>query len=111
MKGIGKKINWNLVVDGDIPSKPVSTKLSRKQKYYLFVPSTKKVGEVNALGKNCLAVYALLTTAQAMRPLEQWHTLPVHQLQDTGLNRYKIYRAMAKLETAGVVETDPRPGR
>jgi len=111
MKVKENNLNWNFIADRDLPSKRLSSRLFKKHKNYFFIPSTKQVGEVNALGKNCLAVYALLTTAQAMHPREQWHTLPNHQLHDTGLDRYKIYRAMTKLEAAGVVEADPQPGR
>ena len=50
MKDLGNKVNWNCVADGDIPCSRVSTKSVRKHKNYLHVPSTKQVGEVNALG-------------------------------------------------------------
>ncbi len=110
MQGMGHKTNWDLVADKDIPSKCVSARLLKKHLNYLFVPSTEQVGEVITLGKNCLAAYALLTTARAIHPREQWHTLPKHQLYHTGLDRYQIYRAMAKLEAAGVVEADRHAG-
>ncbi len=103
--------DWNRVSDSDIPVQKVTARKDRqKRSNYFHIPATQQVGEVIGLCKNCFVVYALVATAEAMRPGEQWHTLPHYQLEVTGLDRYQIYRAIKKLETAGIVEAKRQNG-
>ena len=110
-KSHGQKVDWRQVEDKDIPAKRVTDKPTQKSKNYLSIPSTERAGVANDLGRNCFAVYALLTTAEAMDPTGKWRKLPVRQLTVLRLDRYKIYRAMAKLEAAGIVKSRHSPGR
>ena len=106
-----QEVDWRQVEDKDIPAKRLTDKPALKSKNYLSIPSTKRAGVANELGRNCFAVYALLTTGQAMDPTGKWRKLPVRQSTALGLDRYKIYRAMAKLEAAGIVKSRHSPGR
>ena len=106
-----QKVDWRQVEDKDIPAKRVTEKPAHKSKNYLSIPSTERAGVANDLGRNCFAVYALLTTAEAMDPTGKWRKLPIRQLTVLGLDRYKIYRAMAKLEAARIVKSRHSPGR
>ena len=106
-----QKVDWRQVEDKDIPAKRVTDKPTQKSKNYLSIPSTERAGVANELGRNCFAVYALLTTAEAMDPTGKWRKLPIRQLTVLGLDRYKIYRAMAKLEAARIVKSRHSPGR
>lgn len=106
-----KEVDWGQVEDKDIPAECVTGRPTLMSKNYFSIPSTERAGEANNLGRNCFAVYALLTTAQAMDPTGKWRKLPIRQLTVLGLDRYKIYRAMAKLEAAGIVKSRHRPGR
>ena len=103
--------DWRQVDDRDIPLECVTAGSISKNKNYLSIPSTERAGVANELGRNCFAVYALLTTARAMDPTGKWRKLPIRQLAVLGLDRYKIYRAMAKLEAAGIVKSRHSPGR
>ena len=104
------KLDWSQVKDKDIPKERAFARPLKKRKEYFYIPSTECVGVANRLGRNCLAVYALLTTAQAMRPKERWHKLPSRQLNALDLDRFQVLRAVKKLEAAGIVETKNRPG-
>ncbi len=105
------EIDWDSVRDSDIPVKRIATKYTtKKQKNYFHMYATDEVGIANALCRNCLAVYALLSTAKAMHPHEEWHTLPHHQVAATGLSRYQIRWAMKKMEEAGMVQAWRQPG-
>ena len=106
-----QKVEWRQVEDKDIPAECVTGRPTQKSKNYLSIPSTERAGVANDLGRNCFAVYALLTTGQAMDPTGKWRKLPVRQSTALGLDRYKIYRAMAKLEAAGIVKSRHSPGR
>ena len=106
-----QKVDWRQVEDKDIPAECVTGRTTQKSKNYLSIPSTERAGVANELGRNCFAVYALLTTAQAMDPTGKWRKLPIRQLTVLGLDRYKIYRAMAKLEAAEIVKSRHSPGR
>jgi hypothetical protein len=106
-----QKEDWRQVEDKDIPAECVTGRPNPKSKNYLSIPSTERAGVANVLGRNCFAVYALLTTAQAMDPTGKWRKLPVRQLTVLRLDRYKIYRAIAKLEAAGIVISRHSPGR
>jgi len=106
-----QKVDWRQVEDKDIPAECVTGSPTQKSKNYLSIPSTERAGVANELGRNCFAVYALLTTAEAMDPTGKWRRLPVRQLATLKLDRFKIYRAMAKLETAGIVKSRHSPGR
>ena len=110
-KSHGQKVDWRHVEDKDIPAECVTGRAIQKSKNYLSIPSTERAGVANDLGRNCFAVYALLTTAEAMDPTGKWRKLPVRQSTALGLDRYKIYRAMAKLESAGIVKSRHSPGR
>jgi len=104
-------VDWRQVEDKDIPAECVTGRPTQKSKNYLSIPSTERAGVANELGRNCFAVYALLTTAQAMDPTGKWRKLPIRQLTVLGLDRYKIYRAMTKLEAVGIVKSRHSPGR
>ena len=106
-----QKVDWGQVSDKDIPAECVTDRPTQKSKNHFRIPSTERAGIANELGRNCFAVYALLTTAQAMDPTGKWCKLPIRQLTVLGLDRYKIYRAMAKLEAAGIVKSRYNPGR
>lgn len=106
-----QKEDWRQVEDKDIPAECVTGRPTQKSKNYLSIPSTERAGVANKLGRNCFAVYALLTTAEAMDPTGKWRKLPIRQLTALGLDRYKIYRAMAKLEAARIVKSRHSPGR
>ncbi len=106
-----QKEDWRQVEDKDIPAECVTGRPTQKSKNYLSIPSTERAGVANDLGRNCFAVYSLLTTAEAMDPTGKWRKLPIRQLTVLGLDRYKIYRAMAKLEAAGIVKSRHSPGR
>ena len=106
-----QKVDWRQVEDKDIPAECVTGRLTQKRKNYLSIPSTERAGVANELGRNCFAVYSLITTAQAMDPKGRWLKLPVRQLNVLGLDRYKIYRAMAKLEAARIVKSRHSPGK
>ena len=106
-----RKVDWRQVEDKDIPAGCITGRPNLKSKNYLSIPSTERAGKANDLGRNCFAVYALLTTAQAMDPTGKWRRLPVRQLATLKLDRYKIYRAIAKLEAAGIVKSRHSPGR
>ena len=106
-----QKVDWGQVLDKDIPAECVTDKLAQKSRNHFRIPSTKRAGVANELGRNCFAVYALLTTAEAMDPTGKWRKLPIRQLTVLGLDRYKIYRAMVKLEAAGIVKSRQSPGR
>ena len=110
-KSYSQKENWRQVEDKDIPAECVSGRSTQKSKNYLSIPSTERAGVANDLGRNCFAVYSLLTTAEAMDPTGKWRKLPIRQLTVLGLDRYKIYRAMAKLEAVGIVKSRHSPGR
>jgi len=110
-KSHGQKVDWRQVDDKDIPAECVTGRPTQKSKNYLSIPSTERAGVANELGRNCFAVYALLTTAEAMDPTGNWCKLPIRQLTALGLDRYKIYRAMAKLEAARIVKSRHSPGR
>ena len=110
-KSHSQKEDWRQVEDKDIPAECVTDRPTQKSKNYLSIPSTERAGVANELGRNCFAVYALLTTAQAMDPTGKWRKLPIRQLSVLGLDRYKIYRAMAKLEAARIVKSRHSPGR
>jgi len=110
-KNHSQKEDWRQVEDKDIPAECVTGRPTQKSKNYLSIPSTERAGVANNLGRNCFAVYALLTTAEAMDPTGRWRKLPIRQLTVLGLDRYKIYRAMAKLEAAGIVKSRQNPGR
>ena len=110
-KSHSQKEDWRQVEDKDIPAECVTGRPTQKSKNYLSIPSTERAGVANELGRNCFAVYALLTTAEAMDPTGKWRKLPIRQLAALGLDRYKIYRAMAKLEAAGIVKSRHSPGR
>ena len=110
-KSHSQKEDWRQVEDKDIPAECITGRPTQKSKNYLSIPSTERAGVANDLGRNCFAVYALLTTGQAMDPTGKWRKLPVRQSTALGLNRYKIYRAMAKLEAAGIVKSRHNPGR
>ena len=105
------KTDWERVSDSDIPVKQVSAgKVVSKRRNYFYIEATEDVGMAVALCRHCLAVYALLTTAEAIHPHEEWHTLPHHQVEATGLDRYQIRWAIKKLVKAGLVETWWKPG-
>jgi hypothetical protein len=106
-----QKVDWRQVEDKDIPAECVTARPTQKSKNYFSIPSTKRAGVANELGRNCFAVYALLTTAQAMDPIGKWHKLPVRQLSVLELDRFKVYRAIAKLKAAGIVKSRHSPGR
>jgi hypothetical protein len=106
-----QKADWSQARDVDIPIECVTDRPTQKSKNHFRIPSTERAGVANELGRNCFAVYALLTTAQAMDPSGRWLKLPVRQLAALGLDRFKIYRAMAKLEAAGIVKSRHSPGR
>ena len=110
-KSYSQKENWRQVEDKDIPAECVTPRPTQKSKNYLSIPSTERAGVANDLGRNCFAVYALLTTAQAMDPTGNWHKLPVRQLSVLELDRFKIYRAIAKLKAAGIVKSLHSRGR
>ena len=110
-KSHSQKEGWRRVEDKDIPAECVTGRPTQKSKNYLSIPSTERAGVANDLGRNCFAVYALLTTAEAMDPTGKWRKLPIRQLTVLGLDRYKIYRAIAKLEAAGIVKSRHSPGR
>lgn len=116
MENISMKLSeyetdWGYISDSEIPVKRVAArKPTQKRGNYFHIPANNQVGEVIELCKNCFVVYALLTTAQAMYPREEWHTLPHYQLEVTGLNRHQVYRVIDKLETAGIVESKRRNG-
>ena len=110
-KSHSQKEDWRQVEDKDIPAECVTGRPTQKSKNYLSIPSTERAGVANDLGRNCFAVYALLTTGQAMDPTGKWRKLPVRQSTALGLDRYKIYRAMVKLESAGIVKPRHSPGR
>jgi hypothetical protein len=110
-KSHSQKEDWRQVEDKDIPAECVTGRPNPKSKNYLSIPSTERAGVANVLGRNCFAVYALLTTAQAMDPTGKWHKLPVRQLSVLELDRFKVYRAIAKLEAAGIVKSRYSPGR
>jgi len=110
-KSYSQKENWRQVEDKDIPAECVTGWPTQRSKNYLSIPSTERAGVANELGRNCFAVYALLTTAEAMDPTGKWRKLPIRQLTVLGLDRYKIYRAMAKLEAARIVKSRHSPGR
>ena len=110
-KSYSQKENWRQVQDKDIPAECIIGRPTQKSKNYLSIPSTVRAGVANELGRNCFAVYSLLTTAEAMDPTGKWRKLPIRQLIVLGLDRYKIYRAMAKLEAAGIVKSRHSPGR
>jgi len=106
-----QKADWSQARDVDIPIECVTDRPTQKSKNHFRIPSTERAGVANESGRNCFAVYALLTTAQAMDPSGRWLKLPVRQLAALGLDRFKIYRAMAKLEAAGIVKSRHSPGR
>jgi hypothetical protein len=106
-----QKVDWREVEDKDIPAKCVTGIPIQIRKNYFSIPSTDRAGVANNLGRNCFAVYSLLTTAEAMDPKSKWRKLPIRQFTALGLDRYKIYRAMAKLEAAGIVKSRHCPGR
>ena len=106
-----QKVDWGQVSDKDIPAECVTDRPTQKSKNHFRIPSTERAGVANELGRNCFAVYALLTTAEAMDPTGRWRKLPIRQLTALGLDRYKIYRAMANLEAAGIVKSRHSPGR
>lgn len=109
---IESKTDWGRVADKDIPTKLIkSGSAAGKRKKYFYMEATEEVGIADALCRHCLAVYALLSTAQAMHPQDEWHTLPPHQLVATGLSRYQVRWAIKKLEKAGIVEVSRKPGR
>ncbi len=110
-KSHSQKEDWRQVEDKDIPAECITGRPTQKSKNYLSIPSTERAGAANDLGRNCFAVYALLTTGEAMDPTGKWRKLPIRQLAVLGLDRYKIYRAMAKLEAAGIVKSRHSPGR
>lgn len=104
-------IDCSLVADKNIPAKKISNgKVYKKIENYFFIPATKQFELANNLCRNCLAVYSLLTTALAMHPKEPWSTLPHQQLGATGLDRYQLQRAIAKLVEANIVEVKRQPG-
>ena len=109
--GNNLKVDWGKVRDADIPVKRVTANTDQKNTNHFRIPSTERAGVVNELGRNCFAVYALLATAQAMDPTGKWRKLPARQLTALGLDRYKIYRAIGKLEAAGIVESRHSPGK
>ena len=92
------RIRWREQVEA-IPAECVTDRPTQKSKNYLLIPSTERAGVANELGRNCFAVYALLTTGQTMDPTGKWRKLPVRQSIALGLDRYKIYRAMACIES------------
>ena len=110
-KSHNQKEDWRQVEDKDIPAECVTGRPTQKSKNHFRIPSTERAVIANELGRNCFAVYALLTTAQAMDPRGKWRKLPIRQLTALGLDRYKIYRAMAKLEAARIVKSRHSPGR
>ena len=106
------KTDWKRVSNNDIPVKQVSTGRNvSKPKNFFYIEATEEVGMANALCRNCLAVYALLSTAAAIDPQEKWHALPHYQVEAIGLSRYQIRWATKQLEKAGMVETWQQPGR
>ena len=109
---IKSKTNWEQVNDQDLPIQKVSVgKVASKRTNFFYMESTKEVGMAIALCRHCLAIYALISTAKAMHPHEEWLTLPHHQLMATGLDRYQIRWAVKKLEKASLVTTWRQSGR
>jgi hypothetical protein len=53
----------------------------------------------------------IVTLKKPMDPTGRWLKLPVRQLSVLELDRFKIYRAIAKLEDAGIVKSRHSPGR
>ncbi len=109
---IKSKTNWEQVRDCDLPVQQVFIgKAARKRPNFFYMESTEEVGIANASCRHCLAIYALISTARAMYPHEEWLTLPHHHVEATGLDRYQIRWAIKKLEKAGLVKSLRQLGR